>query len=47
VKRCRAKFATEYAAPATAAVTMPRTFVDTQVRQALQHTVAIGAFAPG
>jgi hypothetical protein len=29
-----------------AALTMPSTFVVTQVRQALQQTVAIGAFSP-
>jgi hypothetical protein len=41
-----AKFITAYAAPEKAAVAMPRTFVVTQVRQALQQTAAIGAFSP-
>ena len=41
-----ASFTAEKPAPARAAVTTPTMFVVTQVRQALQHTAAIGAFSP-
>lgn len=41
-----ARLATAYPAPATAAVTMPMMLVVTQVRQALQQTVAMGALSP-
>ena len=40
------KRTTSKAAPATAPVSSARTFVVTQVRQALQQTAAIGACSP-
>jgi hypothetical protein len=45
-KRRRAKLATVQPAPAIPAKATPTMFVVTQVRQALQQTVAIGAFSP-
>jgi hypothetical protein len=42
----RAKLAAVYPAPAIPAMARVRTFVVTQVRQALQQTVAMGAFSP-
>jgi hypothetical protein len=42
----RAKLVTAYPAPAIPAVTTPRMFVVTHVRQALQQTAAIGALSP-